>query len=121
MKKIIVAIVLTGLAALGQSPATSPFTGKWRLNLDKSTFNPGPKLNMAAYQFSVRPDGFIVGTNISVNAQGVLATNMTVSHYDGNDYPSYGAGTIAELIATGKKANTTMAFKVVDARTVQLI
>ena len=85
------ALLSTAVAAIAQAP--DPFVGVWKLNLTKSTYDPGPppkgpqtrtiELVGEARKFNV------VGTDSAGNPMGWGYT----ANYDGKDVPLTGTGT----------------------------
>src|SRR5262245_5475483 len=115
-------MVFFTISAMAQnaSPATK-LLGVWKLNLAKSTYSPGPKPgpgHASVYQWTIRPDGFIVAAFVTLAADGTPTFNQTVSKYDGKDYSSYSNASLADFQASGAKAGTT-SYKVLDEYSVQ--
>jgi hypothetical protein len=116
-------VVFGSTALVAQTPSpSSKLVGVWKRNVAKSTYNtgtkPGPE-SVSVYQWTIRPDGFLVGTIVTIAADGTPTFNQTVSKYDGKDYSNYGNASLADLQASGAKAGT-MAYKVLDEYSVQL-
>jgi hypothetical protein len=117
-------VVLVSMGASAQTPSpSSKLVGVWKRNLAKSVYNtgtkPGPN-SISIYQWTARPDGFIVAITVTVNDEGVPGFNQTVSKYDGKDYPNYSPPGLAELQVKGTKTGT-MAYRPIDEYSVELI
>ena len=71
MKRSFIAIgllLLVCLAAQAQSPY--PIIGTWEMNVERSTFDPGPGLRSVVHRYEEGEDGFIVFTFIYVDPSG---------------------------------------------------
>src|SRR6185503_7222992 len=77
--------------------AKDPLVGTWQLNLDKSTFDPGPgpKGQMRIYTHHGDTEKL---TARGVGADGKPTLVQYTAHYDGKDYPITGS-TGGDLIA----------------------
>lgn len=108
-------LVSCGSFAWAQSSAaksTPLIVGRWKLNAEKS--NPRlPPDNLEIRQYDLRPDGFLVGLLIRVNAQGYHYLQFTAKS-DGKDYPEYSDQIVADMIATGKPTPRTYSEKTID-------
>jgi hypothetical protein len=92
------------LAAHARS-ADDPVLGRWRLNVDRSTFTPGPGWRSQDREYRATPAG------VSVDWTGVDAggESMHVSYtyaYDGRDYPMLGSASYDTLNAVRIDART---------------
>ena len=67
--------------------ATPLIVGQWKLNAEKSNVRLPPD-SVEIRQYSLRPDGFLTGLLITVNAQGSHYLQFTAKS-DGKDYPEY--------------------------------
>src|SRR5215470_10999757 len=103
-------LVSTISPALGQSPATP--AGTWKLNLEKSTYNPGPPPKNDTRTFDDRGGGTFVYTSQGANGQGQPTFNSWTMKEDGKDYPR-------GVNATGAKLS--VAYRRVDAWTTEVI
>ena len=97
MRKQFLAVVVSTAALVlmiaGSSHAQSsaPWVGTWKVNLEKSTYSPGPKPTVAA-QVKIEPAPNGMKTTIdAVNPQGEKTHTETVAAFDGKDYPVNGA------------------------------
>jgi hypothetical protein len=92
---------------------TTPLiVGQWKLNAEKSHLRLPPDF-VEIRQYSLRPDGFLTGLLITVNAQGSHYLQFTAKS-DGKDYPEYSDQILADMIAAGKQTPRTYSEKVVD-------
>ena len=102
-------------SALAQSSAgkASPLiVGQWKLNPGKSNLRLPPDY-VEIRQYQLRPDGFLTGLLITMNAQGAHYLQFTAKS-DGKDYPEYSDQITADMIAEGKKTPRTYSEKVID-------
>ena len=108
-----IAVVFVALAALlalssaARSQSPDPWIGTWKVNLAKSTYDPGPKPTVAG-TVKIEPSGGDLKTTIDGrNPQGQPTHTETVGTFDGKDNPVKGA----------PAPNTTTAYKRIDGRT----
>ena len=85
-----------------QTPANDPMVGTWKLNLSKSTYNPGPAPKSAINKFDPWEDG-IKATMEMVDGQGNIIHSEATVKFDGKDYPIKGSP-IADAVSV-KRAN----------------
>jgi hypothetical protein len=109
---IIVLAVSSAWSQERAAQATPLIVGTWKLNLDKSTVRVPPGA-MEIRQYSVRPDGFLVGLLISGNAQDYHYLQF-VAKSDGKDYPEYSDQIVGDLVAAGRPTRRTYAEKAID-------
>ena len=92
--------------AIGTILAQTPdLSGTWRLNVERSTFTPGPGWRSQVRTYRATPEG------VSVTWSGVDAggETMQVSYtyaYDGRDYPMVGSASYDTLNAIRVDART---------------
>ena len=104
-----------GPVAWAQTPAgkvTPLIVGRWKLNPEKSNLRVPPDF-LEVRQYNVRPDGFLIGLLITVNAQGYHYLQFTAKS-DGKDYPEYSDQLMADMIAAGKQTPRTYSETVID-------
>ena len=109
------------LEVQAQSHTSHPIIGTWKLNLEKSSFDPGPGPEASVRRFVEREEGFIGTLRVTVGLTGNPGLSFGLLKFDGKDYVFYVPGTLAEFLATGTPAPTTAAFTVTEANTMQLI
>lgn len=74
-----------------------PINGTWELNVDKSTFEPGPEPQSQTRTYE--SDGHTVKLiSKGVNAAGTVTQVQYTARYDGKDYPMTGSP-VADTIA----------------------
>jgi hypothetical protein len=100
---ILVLILTASSLILAQ---TDPFNGAWKLNVEKSKFDPGPAYKSETR--AVQPSGEI--TVERVNADGTTQSYRYNAKYDGKDYP---------ITGQGPNGADALAMKKMDANTVQ--
>jgi hypothetical protein len=116
---LIVAVVLVTIASASSQAQSSPLVGTWKLNLSKSTFDPGPGPTSLTRTVEAQGDG------VKYTFSGVTADGKTISYgfsvqFDGKDNPingsiPSGADTISakridshHFVATLKKAGNVI-------------
>jgi hypothetical protein len=87
--------------------------GIWKLNPEKSTASVPPDY-MEIRQYSLRPDGFLVGLLITGNAQQGYHYLQFTARSDGKDYPEYSDQILANMLAAGRQTPRTYSEKIVD-------
>jgi hypothetical protein len=109
---LLAAMMIAGLVAPRTAAAQTPaaWLGTWVLNVEKSTYNPGP----APYKrgtFTVEPwkDGVRLVSDL-VGVRGGVTHYEWTGRFDGQDYPLQGI-----------EEDLTYSYAPVDARTVQLV
>jgi len=93
--------------------AAALIVGTWRLNPEKSTVRL-PTGAMEIRQYSVRPDGFLVGLLITGSAPGGYHYLQFVARSDGKDYPEYSDQIVGDLVAAGTPTRRSYAETVID-------
>ena len=103
---VLTAILVRGSIARAQS--SDPWIGTWKVNLEKSTYSPGPKPTTA---ITAKVESFSGGVKITIdgtNPEGKPTHTEVVGAFDGKDNPVRGA------------PNTTNAFTRIDDRTFEV-
>jgi hypothetical protein len=114
-------VSITTILAQTAKPAKSdPSLGTWVLNPQKSRLGgPAPKAFIERYD--LRPDGFIVSTRSVIAPDGSPAFEQAVLKLDGKDYEWWDNTTLADFLATGKRAPKTLSAKAIDAYTADYV
>ena len=99
-------------AQISAGKAAPLIVGQWKLNAEKSNLRQPPDY-LEIRQYSLRPDGFLIGLLITVNARGYHYLQFTAKS-DGKDYPEYSDQLMADMIAAGKQSSRTYSEKVID-------
>jgi len=104
-----------GQAVAGQEPRI----GTWRLNLEKSQFAAGTAPQMQVRRLQLRRDGFVVFTQVGLDAEGSPTFIQTTYKFDGKSYPEYTQTNLADFAAVGATPNRNI-YRLVDAYTVEI-
>jgi hypothetical protein len=96
----ILAFTFAAPAALAQA---DPGMGTWKLNLEKSSYKPGPAPKALVVKFEPAGKG-VKTTSDLVNAEGKTITAVYTAQYDGKDYPLTGSQ-VANSVALKKLPN----------------
>jgi hypothetical protein len=110
-------LAVTVLAVVGVVPvfpaaqSGNPWVGSWRLNVQKSTYSPGPPPKSQTRTYEDRGEAGMLITLQGVNAQGNPTLQQMAFKVDGKEYP------LAQLNAT---ALSTVAQRRIDSHTVEL-
>ena len=107
---IIAAFVVVPAASAQDAPA---IVGTWTLNTEQSHLPPLPAGQLQVRQYSMRPDGYLVGLLFTANGLGYHYLQFT-ARTDGRDYPEYTDDLLADTIAAGKATTRTYAEKAID-------
>lgn len=102
MRIVFIVGLLFFILASGAARAQTPhIVGTWRLNSEASEL-PGPAPQLEVRRYALTEDGFLVGTAVSVNADGNPGFLQFTAKTDGKDYPEYNIGTLSRLQASGE-------------------
>ncbi|HEY7190130.1 MAG TPA: hypothetical protein VH436_26435 [Vicinamibacterales bacterium] len=102
------------LAASGIDAQNAPaIVGTWKLNTEKSQLPPLAAGFFEIRQYTMRPDGYLVGLLITSNARGYHYLQFTAKS-DGKDYPEYSDDVVADLIASNKPTTRSYSERIVD-------
>ena len=109
------AFLLLAASAWPQEPArqTPPIVGTWKLNPEKSNLRV-PTDSLEVRQYSVRPDGFLVGLLITGSPSRGYHYLQFVARSDGKDYPEYSDVVVGDLVAAGAPTRRTYAERAID-------
>jgi hypothetical protein len=113
------------LLALTLAPAHAqtedhPIVGTWHLNLERSSFEPGPGPRALTRRFGVDEEGFLVSGRVTVSATGNPSFAMARAKFDGADYEVWTDGSVYGQLAQGGTPRGTASFRVVDDHTLEL-
>jgi hypothetical protein len=101
-------MTLLGLAIAipqGGSAQNNPLIGAWKLNLDKSQYNPGP-LPRSNTLYWTQDGQNIKDTNQGTDAQGNPTTGVIMINFDGQPHPTTGFPNWDAVALTRVDANT---------------
>lgn len=104
-------VLITGLVGLAQS--ADPWLGTWRLNVERSTFNPGPAPKSNTLTIEVVAGGVQKHTFDGVNAEGQKTHSERQTKFDGADVP-------VQAAQPPNKSVVTQAFRRLDARSFEV-
>jgi hypothetical protein len=106
-KTLTTALAFTAAAALTilslrASAAANPFAGKWALNVEKSTFDPGPALKSLTMTITEAGDGALheVIDYVEGNGSGAVNHLEFTTAVDGKSVPVSGGAEADSVIAT---------------------
>lgn len=108
-------VSLCGSLAWPQTPAGKAMpliVGRWKLNAEKSNLRLPPDY-LEIRQYDLRPDGFLIGLLMTMNARGYHYLQFTAKS-DGKDYPEYSDQLVADMIAAGKPTPRTYSENAID-------
>jgi hypothetical protein len=112
---VLIGAVLTS-PAWCQAPAKEAaplIVGRWKLNAEKSNMRVPPDY-LELRQYSMRPDGFLVGLLIQGTPQQGYHWLQFTAKSDGKDYPEYSDAIVADMIAAGRPTSRSYSETIVD-------
>jgi hypothetical protein len=118
---IVVGVMVIACSMLVQAqapiPNMSPIIGTWKVNVEKSTYFPGPRPaaagNAQTRQYVNRGNGVIGEVRINANpAGGVAFNNVWLGKFDGVDAPVFNQNDLLAFLETAAKPMATRAYKV---------
>jgi hypothetical protein len=110
-------LVLPGILifiSLGLAQGADPWVGTWRLNLEKSKFDPGPPPQRNTLTIEVVAGGAQKHTFDGANAKGEPTHSERVTKFDGSDVP-------VQATQPPSKAAITNAFRRLDSRSFEVV
>jgi len=100
---------LATIATARAQDRPEPWVGTWKVDLERSTYSPGPKPSQpAVVTMEMMPGGAIKTTIDTTDPTGQPAHTETIGMFDGKQNP-----------VTGAAPNTTTAYTRLDERTFQ--
>jgi len=96
-----------------------PRIGTWKLNLGKSQFAAGTAPQMQVRRLQSRGDGFVVFSQVGLDAEGSPTFIQTTYKFDGKPYSEYTQTNLAEFAVMGTAPNLNI-YRLVDAYTVDI-
>jgi len=122
-------VVLVSATVLPQAvtPPLNPVIGKWKQNMEKSVYNPGPptpKGMGAVRQYATGAGGSIVAVTFKIDAQGLPSLGATsAANYDGKEYAQHTVATLATSLGShvAPKIERTISYTQVNLYTVNLV
>jgi hypothetical protein len=103
--------------AHAQSP--HPIIGTWEFNLERTIFEPAPRLRSATWRFEEREDGFIIHTISRVRPNGTPGFVQIAFKLDGESYPSYSERSLGQFLTTGTPSTVMVSYKAIGTHTVE--
>jgi hypothetical protein len=112
-KRFAIVVTLAAVLVVGsiaRTQSSDPWIGTWKVNLEKSTYSPGPKPTVPA-TVKIEPSAAGIKATIDgTDPEGKPTHTESVAAFDGKDYPVKGA----------QRPNTTYALKRIDDRTFEV-
>ncbi len=88
-------LVVVCPTAHAQSP--HPIIGTWELDLERTTFEPAPRVRSATFRFEEGDNGFIIHTISRVRPDGTPGFVQAAFKLDGQSYSSYSESSLARF------------------------
>lgn len=111
-------LYLSAAVAWAQVPAV---LGVWDLNLEASRLPPQFQLQSEIRSYYMRDDGYLVALVLRVNGNGFPDFIQIAAKSDGQDYPQYTSGLLADLAINGTPTPTTYSETITGERTAEII
>jgi hypothetical protein len=112
------ALGVVGAPASIRSAQTDPRVGSWKLNIEKSTFDPGPPLKSDMRTYEAEGGG-VKATFKLVSQTGDVRTSSYSAKYDGKDYPFRGTPNFDTIAIKSVDASTQEVTLKKDGKVVQ--
>jgi hypothetical protein len=98
--------------------------GSWKVNWEKSKLDAAATVSQVPSlyrQYEDSGDGLMLHTVIAVDPAQRDARLVVVAavKYDGNEYPTFAGERLTSVLSSGKKPVETVAFRVLDAYTME--
>ena len=106
--------------AQAQSGEEHPIVGVWSLNLNRSSFEPGPGPQSLTRRFGIDDEGYLVSVRATITPAGVPTFAMARARLDGDDYAVWTDGGLYGFLADGTTPPNTAAFEQVSPSTLRL-
>jgi hypothetical protein len=125
---IISSLLLVGCVRLGQAQPPvfkrDLLVGSWKVNWEKSKLDAAATVSQVPSlyrQYEDSGDGLMLHTVIAVDPTQRNARLLVVAavKYDGNEYPTFAGKRLASVLSSGKEPVETVAFRVLDAYTME--
>jgi len=104
-----------------QTSDSHPIIGTWRLNLETSSFEPGPGPRAILRRFVEGDDGFITSIRITASGEGNPSFAMVRMKFDGQDYEVWTNGGLSGFLGSGNRPTNTAAFAAIGDNTLELV
>src|SRR5262249_41581097 len=113
------ALIAVSSISLAQdlAPATKLLLGAWKLNMEKSTYSPGPqpqKGSTSVRQYAAGDDGSIIAVTINIDPEGIPSLGaISAANYDGKEYEQHTLATLATSLSShvGPHITRTMSYE----------
>jgi hypothetical protein len=112
-------LLVFAASAWAQEKAAKPtplIAGTWKLNGEKSGMQVPPDYTEIR-QYTMRPDGFLVGLLITGRTHGPYNYLQFAARSDGKEYPEYSDRIVADLVAAGTPTPRTYSETIDDEYT----
>jgi hypothetical protein len=103
------ALAVLAIGTSAQQPTQNPEIGTWKLNVEKSTYSPGPAPKSSTITMTPVGNG-VKYVQKTVNAEGKESTVEYTANYDGMD-----------VAHTGSDISDTSVVRRIDANTVERV
>jgi hypothetical protein len=112
------ALAALALSGANAGPAGNPIVGTWKLNVARSSFNPGPGWRSQTRTYSLAPGGGVIVDWVGVGGHGEAMRVRFESNLDGKDYPMKGSANYDTLNAVRVDALTVKSEEKRDGKVV---
>ena len=106
--RIATLLLIVFVISVGLRAADDPRIGTWKINFEKSRFNPGPPPKSMTVRFEPYGNDGVKVTIDTVEANGEVTKHQYAANYDGKDYP-----------VSGDPGRDTVALKRIDLYTLE--
>ncbi len=89
------------------------------MNLERTTFEPAPRVRSATHRYEEGEDGFIIFTVSRIRPNGTPGFVQTVFKLDGESYPTYTENGLALFLTTGTPSTNMVSYKAIGTHTIE--
>jgi hypothetical protein len=119
-------VALTACAAALQAQTATAIIGRWKQNMEKSTYSPGPpplKGSGSVRQYAAGDDGAVVAITMNIDPEGLPSLGaIAAANYNGVEYAQHTVATLATSLGShiGPRLTRTISYKPLDPYTVEI-
>jgi hypothetical protein len=89
-RALVTAAVLTFATSAAAQSKDDPSLGRWKLNVGKSTFTPGPPIQGDTRSYEINEEGWLIVTTETIQPDGRRTGVRFAAKFDGKPYPQIG-------------------------------
>jgi len=122
-------LLVGAMPVASQAPVQSvnPVIGTWKLNVEQSTYSPGPpplKGTGSVRQYAAGVDGSVVAITFNIDPSGLPSLGaISAANYDGREYAQHTVATLATSLGShiAPKIERTISYTSTNQYTVRIV